>query len=141
MRYTTGVVLASLVMGSAMGCGEDQCAAGCLWAHVNVRLDPPVPSSYDVDLVLDGVSGAFSCERPDLSGWTAMNKTGSGQTVAWCDGESFWIQATPESVEISVTAQDGSWIGSVKESPEYETGFMVCGELCPPSAVVTVEQQ
>ena len=118
-----------------VGCVESQCAAACpeftLVGHVVVDMDPWVRSTYDVDLVLDGASGAFTCE----GGLT--NQTGIGQTVVECGSWGFWIGATPESVEISVTAQDGSWTGSVKESPNYERGT-VCGVLCPPRAAVTI---
>jgi len=132
----------ALVFG-VMGCGEgDTCARGCL-DGLMVRLDPWVSSTYDVDLVLDGARGEFTCEGPG-SGWTGLtNQTGIGQTVVECGAPGFEIQATPESVEISVTAQDGSWNGSVKESPDYVRVTRCPGgsELCPPFAVVVVEQQ
>jgi hypothetical protein len=116
-----------------VGCGESQCAAGC-WpgvASVNVRMDSWVRSTYDVTLVLDGASGAFTCEGHPT------DQTGIGQLVVECGTLGFLIQATPESVEISVTAQDGSWTGFVKESPDY-TRQTVCGVLCPPSAGITI---
>ena len=141
MRYL--VSLAFVLALGVMGCGEDTCARGCL-DGLRVNFDPWVTSTYDVDLVLDGASGAFTCEWSDGSGWTGLtNQTGIGQTVVECGSPGFWIQATPESVEISVTAQDGSWTGSAKESPDYARAPRCPGEseLCPPFAVVTVEQQ
>ena len=139
MRYIAGFVLV-LALG-AMGCsGGDTCARGCLDGLV-VRLDPGVSSAYDVDLVLDGADGAFSCEGSDLSGWRGpTNQTGIAQIVVECWGSEFWIKAVPESVEVSVTAQDGSWTGSVKESPDYQREPRCPGEseLCPPFAVVIV---
>ena len=135
MRYLVGFVcVLALGVMPVVGCGgEDQCAAGC-WpgvASVNVRMDPWVRSTYDVTLVLDGASGAFTCEGHPT------DQTGIGQLVVECGTPGFLIQATPESVEISVTAQDGSWTGFVKESPDY-TRQTVCGVLCPPSAGITI---
>jgi len=140
MRYLFGFLCVCAL--GVMGCGEDTCAAGCISSigNVQVSFDPWVRSTYDVALVLDGVSGAFTCEG-SRSGWTGLtNQTGIGQTVVECGGPGFWIQATPEAVEISVTAQDGSWTGSVKESPDYVRLPRCPGEseLCPPSAVVTL---
>ena len=91
------LALALGVMGPAMGCGESQCAAGC-WPGVpsaNVRMDPWVRSTYDVTLVLDGASGAFTCEGHPT------DQTGIGQLVVECGTPGFLIQATPESVELS----------------------------------------
>jgi hypothetical protein len=151
VRYSIGFafVVALGVMGSAMGCGgdDDDCGATCLGdlGNVQVRFQPWVPFfTYDVDLVLDGASGAFTCEWSDGSGWTGLtNQTGSAQTVVNCGSGGFSIKATPESVEISVTVQDGSWTGSAKESPDYVRVTRCPGgsELCPPFAVVVVEQQ
>jgi hypothetical protein len=126
-----------------MGCGEDTCAAGCL-DGLRVSLNPEVLSTYDVDLMMDGAAGAFTCEGSEFSGWRGpTNQTGVAQTVVECGGSDFWIQANPELVEISVAAQDGSWTGSMKASPDYARAPRCPGEseLCPPFAVVTVEQQ
>jgi hypothetical protein len=150
VRYSIGFafVVALGVMGSAMGCGdgEDDCGARCLGDRANLRvnLDPGIFGAYEVDLVLDGASGAFTCEGSDYSRTgLPTNQIGIAQTVAGCLGWEFWIKAAPESVEISVTAQDGSWNGSVKESPDYVRVTRCPGgsELCPPFAVVVVEQQ
>jgi hypothetical protein len=148
MRYLVGFVLALAlgVMGSAMGCGESQCAAGCIHrtrdAELWVQMSPSVWSPYEVGLVLDGVTGTFTCGSsggPGHSmGSVPTNRTGSGESVyPECSGFGFTILGAPESVEISVTAQDGSWTGSVKESPDY-TRYTVCGVLCPPSAGITI---
>jgi len=55
-------VLAWLLL---IGCGEEQCAAACanfiLDGHVDVAMEPSLASTYDVDLDLDGVAGAFTC--------------------------------------------------------------------------------
>jgi len=134
MRYLFGFL--SVCALGVMGCSESTCARGCL-DGLRVNLNPWLTSTYDVDLVLDGASGAFTCGGAG-SGWTGLtNQTGIGQTVVECGSPGFWIQAAPEAVEISVTAQDGSWTGSVKESPDY-TRYTVCGVLCPPSAGITI---
>jgi hypothetical protein len=149
VRYSIGFafVVALGVMGSAMGCGEDDndCGARCLGDRANLRvnLDPAIFGTYDVDLVLDGARGSFTCGGTDYSRTGPTNQTGIAQTVVECWGPEFWIKATPEAVEISVTAQDGSWTGSAKESPDYVRVTRCPGgsELCPPFAVVVVEQQ
>jgi hypothetical protein len=152
MRYLVLLVfvLTLGVMGSAMGCGEDQCLAPCinttLDGELYVNMDPRVESPYEADLVLDGATGAFTCGSymNDPGGHASSvptNRTGSGESVySECSGLGFTIVGTPASVEISVNAQDGSWTGSVKESPNYER-TTTCGTLCPPRAVVAVEQQ
>lgn len=138
MRYLIGFMCVLAL--TVFGCVEDTCAAGCLdglW----VELEPDLSSSYDVDLLLDGADGAFSCGGSDLSGWRGpTNQTGVGQLVVECGVSAFWIQAAPESLEVSVVAQDGSWTGSLNENPEYERRPRCPGgsELCPPYAVVTV---
>jgi hypothetical protein len=131
MRYLVGFVFVLAL--TVFGCGEDTCAAGCLdglW----VELEPGLSSSYDVDLLLDGADGAFSCEG------SPTNQTGVGQLVVECGVSAFRIQAAPESLEVSVVAQDGSWTGSLNENPEYERRPRCPGEseFCPPYAVVTV---
>jgi hypothetical protein len=152
MRYLFGFicVLALGVMGSAMGCGEDQCAAACpgrgrlIEARLDIRMDPGVKSPYEADLVLDGATGAFTCGSYMAGGYAVSlptNRTGSGESVySECSGLGFTIVGTPASVEISINAQDGSWTGSVEESPNYER-VTVCGTLCPPRAVVSVPKQ
>ena len=52
-----------------MGCGEYTCAAACISSigNVQVSFDPWVRSTYDVALVLDGASGAFTCEGGNAS--------------------------------------------------------------------------
>jgi hypothetical protein len=131
-------VFVVLVLPLAIGCGEEQCAAACLGEGIAVSMDPSVTSTYDVDLLLDGVVGAFTCTE-SAGAWTLTNPTGS-VPVDGCAGFEFAIDATPTSVEISVNAKDGSWTGSVTESPRYERNT-VCGTLCPPRATVTVAKQ
>jgi len=98
-----------------------------------------VTSTYDVDLDAGGVRGAFTCKRTE-GGWSMTSQTGSGEAVEYCGPGEFTIIATPDSVEISVNAQDGSWIGSVQASPVYERPT-VCGVLCAPGAAVTIRKQ
>lgn len=144
MRYLFGFLcVCALGLMPVVGCGESTCARGCL-DGLRVNLDPSVTSTYDVDLVLDGASGAFTCEWSDVSGWMGpTNQKGSAQTAVNCGSGGFWIQATPEAVEISLTAQDGSWTGSVKANPDYVRVTRCPGgsELCPPFALTVVEQQ
>jgi len=131
----------------AVGCVESECAAGCYYqgdeeAHIDVQMDPPVPSDYHVDLDVGGVVGAFVCERPDAGGWRLSpgSQTGSGQAVDGCTGAGFTIIAGPDFIEISISAQDGSWTGSVMASPVYER-HSVCGTLCAPGAEVIITRQ
>lgn len=147
MRYLIGLMFVLGVVGSPMGCGDggDDCGARCLGDHTNLRVDlqPLVVGGYDVDLVLDGASGAFTCGGFGVS-WTGLtHQTGVGNTVSNCWGLEFWIKAAPESVEISVTAHDGNWTGSVTDNPDYVRNPRCPGgtELCPPFALVVVEQQ
>jgi len=154
VRYLIGfaLVVALGVMALAMGCGEDgdDCGVRCLGdlGNVQVRFQPWAPfATDDVDLLLDGASGAFTCEWFEgAGGWTQLSltdQTGSAQTVVNCDSRGFWIKGTPASVETSVTAWDGSWTGSVKANPDYVRVTRCPGEseLCPPFALIVVEQQ
>jgi hypothetical protein len=99
VRYLFRLLCAcALGLMPVVGCGESTCARGCNVANVMVDFNPWVRSRYDVDLVLDGAGGAFSCER-SRSGWTGLtSQTGIGQTVVDCGAPGFEIQATPESV-------------------------------------------
>jgi hypothetical protein len=142
MRCFMGFIFV-LALG-VMGCGEDQCAAACAYygddeGHIFVQMGPSVTSTYDVDLELDGGAGAFTCERVE-GGWVATSQTGSGKALDDCAGYGFTIFETPDTLEISVNAQDGSWIGSVQASPVYERPT-VCGTLCAPGASVTITKQ
>jgi hypothetical protein len=116
--------------------------------NVRVRFQPPVPLlTYDVDLALDGASGAFTCEWfGSAGGWTPRSltdQTGSAQTVVSCDHLGFRIQGTPASVEVSAAARDGSWTGSTNANADYVNVTRCPGgsELCPPFALVVVERQ
>ncbi len=73
---------------------------------------PSVSSTYDVELVLDGVVDAFTCIKTE-DGWSVGDST-EGVLSFGCDGFGFRLDATPETVGISVAAQDGSWTGSIK---------------------------
>jgi len=115
-------------------------AVGC-FDGIGVTLEPEVPSTYDVDFVTDGVAGAFTCSMSN-GGWQVTNPTGS-VPVERCVSDSFSIRATPESAEITMSAQDGSWRGSVNASLSYET-VQPNGPDCPPACEVgslTVLQQ
>ena len=104
---------AALVMAPfASGCGYSCTAVGCS-PGIGVALVPNVASTYDVELVLDGVVDGFTCIKTE-DGWSGGDPTWFG-----CDGFGFYLEATPETLEISVVAQDGSWTGSISESPEY----------------------
>ena len=140
MRYMLGFGLA-LVAG-VLGCSESVCARGCPDGLI-VQLEPGIPSTYDVDLVLDGSDGAFACVGSDSSGWQGpMELVGAGEEVIQCSATEIKIEGAPESVRISVSARDGSWSGSAEESPEYMRVPQCPGSsaLCPPYAVITVER-
>jgi hypothetical protein len=100
----------------ASGCGYDCTVMGC-FAGIEVALVPSVSSTYDVELVLDGVVDAFTCIKTE-DGWSVGDST-EGVLSFGCDGFGFRLDATPETLGISVAAQDGSWTGSISESPDY----------------------
>jgi len=106
-----GAVLAVIPLAS--GCGYSCTAVGCSPGR-HVALVPDVGSTYDVELVVDGAVDAFTCIKTE-DGWSSVGDP----TLFWCDGFGFYLEATPETLEISVAAQDGSWTGSISESPEY----------------------
>jgi len=115
MRYLLGFmcVLAPGVVGcSELGCTDVGCVAG-----IEVALVPSVSSTYDVELVLDGVVDAFTCIKTEDGSWVGDSMEG----LLWfgCSGSGFHLNTTPETVGISIAAQDGSSTGSVSESPDY----------------------
>jgi hypothetical protein len=61
----TMLAFAVLALLLLIGCGEEQCAAAranfILDGHVDVSMESSLASTYDVDLDLDGVAGAFTC--------------------------------------------------------------------------------
>ena len=101
----------------ASGCGYDCTVMGC-FAGIEVALVPSVSSTYDVELVLDGVVDAFTCIKTE-DGWSVGDSTEGVLSFFGCDGFGFRLHATPETLGISVAAQDGSWTGSISESPDY----------------------
>jgi len=153
VRYLIGFasVLALGSIGLGMGCSDgNDCGVRCLGdlGNLQVKFQPRLPfTTYDADLVLDGEAGTFTCEWFEgAGGWTRQSltdQTGSARTVVGCDDTSFRIGGTPESVETAVTARDGSWTGSAEASPDYVKVTRCPGgsSLCPPYAVVIVEQQ
>jgi hypothetical protein len=124
----------------ASGCALECNAIGCI-AGIEVSLEPSVSSTYDVELVLDGVVDAFTCIKTE-DGWSVGDLTG-GALRFGCDGFGFELEATPETVGISVAAQDGSWTGSINESPDYrlyQPNGPKCGGGCD-QAELTVPKE
>jgi hypothetical protein len=98
---------------------------------------PELSATYDVTLLLDGEAGAFTCEFEDDGGSEVeRDVVGSAESLHWgCRRGGFWLEATPESVEITVNAQDGSWSGSASLSPTYQT-HQPNGPDCEPTCRV-----
>jgi len=131
-----------LVIASfASGCGQACTVAGC-YERVSVALEPAVGSTYDVELVLDGVAGGFTCTEFQAGEWQSTSESGSAVVIS-CQAEGFDLEGAPASVEISVTAQDGSWTGSVDESPTYTTyepNGPGCGPGCDRGELTVLKQ-
>jgi len=137
MRYLVGFLILCAV-GLAvlsLGCGQDCTLAGCSDA-LGVLLVPEIEVTYDVELVLDGDAEAFTCVRYNddpREGW-APQPPPLGETS--CNGKAFtrWFLGSgctmPESVEITVSAEDESWNGSLTASPTYEVRYPN-GPDCP----------
>ena len=133
-----GATLVTLPFAS--GCGYDCNHVGCI-AGIKVALEPSVSSTYDVELVLDGAAAAFTCIKT-VNGWQQVGDSVGGALLFGCDGFGFHLDETPETVGISVTAQDGSWTGSVDESPTYTTfqpNGPGCGPGCPVAEVTVLK--
>lgn len=82
--------------------------------------------------VLDGEAGAFSCVKVDARwGWEHADVVGVAN-VWGCTGEGFTLRDTPQSAEITVNAEDGSWKRSLTTSPTYEV-IQPNGPGCPPT--------
>ena len=141
MRYLVGFLVLCPV-GSAVlsvGCGQDCGQAGCT-DGVRVGLMPEIEVTYDVTLVLDGEAEAFTCVRDyddPREVWTPQPPPLSYDII--CDGKGFTrelgangIGPVPESVEITVSAEDGSWNGSLNASPTYQA-VQPNGPDCPPT--------
>ena len=132
----TRLVVAALLLVLSMcclGCAESQCLAACgSFEGIFVRFILGVDATYEVELMLDGVPGAFICELDSETGrWSLVEPIGN-VPVAGCRELGFDIEASPVSVAISVDAEDG-WVGSTEEDPSYARST-VCGNLCPPTA-------
>ena len=126
MRYLVGFLILCVVGGLAvlsLGCGQNCTAVGCD-DRVSVGLVPEIEVTYDVAFVLDGEAGAFTCVRIQEGVWSFP------AYVADCDGSQLGLLGKPESVEITVSAEDGSWNGSLTASPTY-TVFYPNGPDCP----------
>lgn len=126
MRHSVGFLILYLVGAlavSSLGCGQTCTAVGCD-DRVSVTLVPEIEVTYDVTFVLDGEPGSFTCVRIEEGVW------GSPSYVGDCDGSLFGLLGKPESVEITVSAEDGSWNGSLIASPAY-TVLHPNGPDCP----------
>jgi len=139
MRYLVGFLILCAVGSTVLlvGCDTFCAAAGCT-DGVQIEFVPEIEVAYDVDLVLDGEAEAFTCVREydELSeDWVWRPQPSFGVD---CDGDGFrrtlgfGNSAVPESVEITVNAQDGSWSGSLTTRPTYET-VQPNGSDCPPT--------
>ena len=130
MLFFIGLLLA-LALGVS-GC-VDCTTAGCS-DEVEFDLVPEISTTYDVTVVLDGEAGAFTCKFDGT--WSVRDAVGSAASLDWeCTGMGFWLEATPDSVEITVNAQDASWSGSASMSLTYPT-FKPNGPGCPPTCRV-----
>ena len=136
MRYLVGflnlcaVGLAVLPLGCGQACG----AVGCV-DEVRVLLVPEIEVTYDVDLVLDGDTEAFTCVRYYDDPWEGWSPEPALPDYNSCNGKAFtlWLDSggtVPESVEITVSAEDGSWNGSLTASPTYRVTYPN-GPDCP----------
>ena len=133
MRYLVGFLILCAV-GLAvlsLGCGQDCTLAGCSDA-LGVLLVPEIEVTYDVELVLDGDAEAFTCVRYNddpNEGWAPQP---SLFFDILCNGNGFTLVlgTAPESVQITVSAEDGSWNGSLTASPTYELRYPN-GPDCP----------
>jgi hypothetical protein len=131
------MLLSSLALCFASsGCGDGDGDRSCTLIGcsdgLTVELQPNIPSTYDVQLVLDGAEGAFTCTQREEGGWQVTNQ--SGETpVQGCTGRGIEIvDATPASVQIAVAAQDLDWTGSINAEPEYEA-LQPNGPECDPT--------
>jgi len=113
--------------------------AGCV-DGLTVELQPEISSTYDVELVLDGVRGAFTCTMHEGGGWQVTNETGE-VPIGHCYDDDFTIVDNPESVAITVVAQDADWTGSIDADPDYEV-IQPNGPNCSPTcriATLTIQ--
>lgn len=113
----------------ATGCEPTTCTQIACFNGVDVVLAPAVATTYDADLVVDGVTGGFTCALLD-GGWEFMNLRGN-VPVLWCTGGGFLIEGTPSLVVVSIRAQDESWVAAISAEPSYEN-FQPNGPGCPP---------
>ena len=91
------LLVALVTVALASGCEELICStAGCI-AGVEVALVPGVSSTYDVELVLDGVAGALTCTKTQ-DRWEPTDLTRSASVAAW-DGRGFGLPPVPTSPE------------------------------------------
>jgi hypothetical protein len=123
MRYLVGFLIPCVVglVVLSVGCGQDCSLVGCGDA-VTVALVPGIDATYDVTLVLDGEAEAFTCTTAGTS-WVSVEN---------CTGQGFLLRGAPESVEITVNAEDGSWNGSLSTSPTYRS-YQPNGPGCTPT--------
>ena len=141
MRYLVGFLIPCVValVVLSVGCVQECGAAGCT-DGVEVDLVPGIDATYDVTLVLDGEAGAFTCAWTDEGGrWTLPEAVGAAN-VEYCTGQGFLLRRTPESVEITVDAEDGSSNGSLSTvqitfTPEagdttFDLGAVTCSAGC-----------
>lgn len=112
------------------GCGQSCSLIGC-FESFSVQLEPAVSSSYDVEVEVDGVRGALTCELGSQSRWGITNQTGAAW-FASCDGAGLYFgNSIPQVVAFSIVAQDGTWTGSASGEPTIEN-YYPNGPDCDP---------
>ena len=130
----------------AHGCGQDCGAAGCSDGLVTVEMKPGLGSTYDAAVALDDGTATFTCEMRSDGGWRVTEPSGD-ITVHSCSASGFRVHVEGgdnryESVDVRVSAQDGSWEGSTTADPSYYTNYPngpECGPGCAAARITVLE--
>ena len=143
------VACAAVLTMMASGCSGD-CSLGCWDGRVTVEMQPPLSqgnaSSYHAEVALNEDRTTFTC-RPSGgdSGSEVVDQSGD-LYIVYCSPWEFRVRSeggvnTYESVEVRVSAHDGSWEGSTTAEPIYYTDNLTPPQCGPCTAArITVLQ-
>ena len=148
-RSALAVACGAVLTMVAAGCSQE-CSLGCWDGNVTVEMQPWLSlessPSYSANVALNEDRTTFTC-RPGRAdwGWEVVDQSGD-LYIVYCSRSEFRVRSeggvnSYESVEVRVSAHDGSWEGSTTADPSYHTTYPNGPEFGPCTAArITVLQ-
>ncbi|MFW2389333.1 MAG: hypothetical protein ACN4G0_13420 [Polyangiales bacterium] len=113
---------------------------------MTVEMRPALTSTYDAAVVLDDKAATFTCEMRRDGGWSVTAEV-NHLSIGWCSASELTVLARDgdsryDSVDVRISAQDGSWEGSATAVSSYYTNYPngpKCGPGCSAARIVVLQ--